>query len=131
MRALVLLDGLWVVVMLVFGGLVYHEGAQRGALKEDAERIRRELGLIERALERAGDGSLTAPGAIPFSTYGPHIESGPSRLREKGLDPLGNAYGPQPQGRPPFVPAASAEKLKAVAGPEFWNPYSVEGESVD
>jgi len=127
MRVLILLDSLWIVALLVFGGLLYHEGARRAALKEDAARIRRELGLIEQALERAVESDPPPPGeGVPFEQLRDYFEGGPSRLREKGLDPFGHAYGPQRPGEPPGVPAASAERLREVAPPEFWAPYPAE-----
>ena len=126
MRALIVLDGIWIAVLLVGAVFLYHEGAERGALREEAGRIRRELGLIERALERAEDaGEIPAGEKVPFSIYGRYLDGGGERLREKGLDPFGNAYGPQRPGGPLEVPAASAVRLGSVVDAEFWEPYRI------
>ena len=125
MRAFILLDCLWIALLLGFGGYLYREGAGRAALREDAERIRKDLGYIQEALEDARQAeSLPAGESVPFTVYGKYLENGSSRLREKGMDPLGNPYGNQHSSGPPRVPAASAESLKEVVGPDFWAPYS-------
>lgn len=126
MRAFVILDGLWVGALFVFGGLVYHEGAERASLKANADTIRKDLAQIERAIGRwAERQSLPTHESVPFEVYAKYLEGGSSRLRKEGLDPLGNAYGVQTISGPPTVPAASVERLRDVVDRDFWEPYEI------
>ncbi len=126
MRAFIFLDCVWIALLLGFSGYLYHEGSSRAALKEDAARIRKELASIQIALEKANrEESLAVGESVPFSVYGKYLDEGSNRLREKGLDPLGNAYGNQPSVGAPRVPALSVERLRPVVGPDFWMPYGV------
>ena len=129
MRALVVLDSLWIVVLIAFGLVLFRDGARRAELRGEAERIHRELALVERAVERAGkEGRANGGGLLPFESYREFIDGGSKRLREKGIDSFGNPYGPQRPGQPPAVPAQSAERLREVVAPEFWEPYPVPGD---
>lgn len=79
-----------------------------------AAAIAEDLRFIERAVASAAIQRQARPGEwIPAEEWQRHVPpEAPARLRQKTLDPLGRAYGPQQADRDPQPPPETARMLE-------------------
>jgi type II secretory pathway pseudopilin PulG len=117
LEVLVLMGVLALVVVLTYPGY------KRSGLMEKAQTVLTDLAQIELAVNRAGQALKAPVGAwLNFEQYAPHLPIG-SQLQKTGLDPFGQAYGPQMIGSKPGVPVKAVQALQAVVPDGFWGDF--------
>jgi prepilin-type N-terminal cleavage/methylation domain-containing protein len=120
-----------VLVVMGVGALIIvlsYPGYKRSGLMEKAQTLKLELGQIEVALVQATRELQAPPGVwLTFDQYSKFLPPG-SRLQRTGLDPFGQAYGPQRVGSKPAVPAKASEALHGMLPDGFWGTFPSGGD---
>ena len=113
----VALDIIWIVLLIGVVVLLSVRGMGLVEKREKADRLERELVVIEEAVKQLAEKDDLAPGTeVRFAQYAPFLDKrAPKRLREKGEDPLGGSYGQQRVGQPA---RPSPETIKTLG--TFW-----------
>ena len=115
-----LLEILALIGVIALVVVLSYPGYKRTGLMTKATQLRGELGEIEQAMAAASTALKAPPGSLlTFEQISPHLRS-PSPSLKKGLDPFGNAYGPQRNDQKPSMPDQSANHLRGVVPEDFW-----------
>jgi type II secretory pathway pseudopilin PulG len=105
-----------------------YPGYKRSGLMEKAQALKLELGHIEVALAQATRELRAPEGAwLNFDQYSKFLPPG-SHVQRTGLDPFGQAYGPQRVGRKPSVPIKASEALHGMVPDGFWGAFPSGGD---
>ena len=115
-----LLEILALVGLVALVVVLSYPGYKRSGLMTKATQLRGELVQIEQGMAVASTALKAPPGSLlTFEQISPHLRS-PSPSLRRGLDPFGNAYGPQLNDRKPSMPDQSANHLTGVLPADFW-----------
>ncbi len=126
-----LVDLLFLGGVMALAAVLVYPPYQRHLLRASAEKIHRQMELVETAVSEAADRrEMEAGDRIEFSQYGPFLGE-QSYLRKTGKDVFGNALGAQTVGEAPRVPPATVDKLRGIVGKDFWEPYLAGGRKED
>ena len=119
-RGFGLLEILALIGLVALVVVLTYPGYKRTGLMAKATQLRTELGAIDQAVFAASAALKAPPGSLlTFEQISPHVRFSSPSLK-KGLDPFGNAYGPQRNDRQASMPDKSAEQLKGVVPEDFW-----------
>lgn len=96
-RGFVALDVLWIILLLCLAIFLSVRGIELVDRRDKADRLKRELALIDEAVERVAVEESLEPGdTVPFEQYSRFFEERVSkRVRLDGKDPFGGRYGEQ------------------------------------
>jgi hypothetical protein len=119
----------WLAILVLVAGFatVLGVGAGRAPVVDNARVMKNQLEEIDRAIREAeAAGKRPDDGQWAPGEYLPLLRDKHARLRESGLDPFGNPYGPVPAGGRPEVPAATQSLLAGTLDVSFWSPFRVQ-----
>ncbi len=110
------------VVALVI--VLSYPGYKRCGLMEKAQTLRADLQEIDLAVAASAKELKAPPGALlDFSQYRQHLRPHAAAAKA-GLDPFGQAYGPQRVGAKPHPSEAAATALQATVPAGFWGQWA-------
>ncbi len=105
-------------------GAVVRRAKQAGEMVI-ARKIRAQLVSVDAMVDMQAIDTHLAEGApVTEAQWRSRAKPG-SYFATTGVDELGNPFGAQTAGKPPTVPKASYDRLKAVVPDSFWHPFSI------
>jgi hypothetical protein len=90
-----------------------------------ARKIRAQLVSVDALVDVQSLGKKLSRGAAVTEVQWRSGANPGSYFATTGADELGNPFGPQIVGKPPTVPKASYDRLKAVVPDSFWSPFAI------
>lgn len=89
-----------------------------------AQRVRDDLVALNTAIEHyALDNGKAAGAAVNYDDLRKYLDPKTDAYRREGHDVYGDSYGPFSVGTRPSVPEATADRLAAMTGPDYWSPF--------
>ena len=112
-RGFVALDVLWIILLLCLAIFLSVRGIELVDRRDKVDRLKRELALIDEAVERvAAEESLEPGEKVPFERYSRFLEERVSkRVRLDGKDPFGGRYGEQVVGEDAIPDPATVTRM--------------------